>query len=116
MLIALRKKMRANESAMTSETPAPRIATGAISRDEPHPKFEPPTRMYPLPDLRGPGVAAGHAFHRVLAELLLVEGVDRVLGRDDLVGVDVVAELPSAPTHDFGQRHSCLSASPGFAG
>jgi hypothetical protein len=32
MLMALRKKMRANESAMTSEMPAPRIATGAIYR------------------------------------------------------------------------------------
>ena len=47
MLIALRKKMRAKESATTSEMPAPRIATGAISRDDPQPKLDPPTRMSP---------------------------------------------------------------------
>ena len=48
-LIELRKKMRANESATTTLTPAPRIATGAISRDEPQPKFDPPTMMSPCP-------------------------------------------------------------------
>src|SRR2546423_2148996 len=64
-----------------------------------------------LPDLGGPGVAAGHAFHGVLAELLLVEGIDRVLGRDDLVGVDVIAELPNATANDFGQCHGFGSAS-----
>jgi hypothetical protein len=47
MLMALRKKMRANESAITSEMPAPRIATGAISRDEPQPKLDPATMMSP---------------------------------------------------------------------
>ena len=47
MLIALRKKMRAYESAITSEMPAPRMAIGAISRDEPQPKLESATRVSP---------------------------------------------------------------------
>src|SRR5437879_5004140 len=58
-----------------------------------------------LPDLGGPGVAAGHAFHGVLAELLLVEGIDRVLGRDDLVGVDVITELPRSAAHNLRKSH-----------
>ena len=32
---------------MTSEMPAPRMATGAISRDEPQPKLEAATSMSP---------------------------------------------------------------------
>src|SRR5215469_8472520 len=32
---------------MTHEMPAPRMAMGAISREEPQPKFEPPTTMSP---------------------------------------------------------------------
>src|SRR6266508_4610855 len=64
----------------------------------------------PDPDVSGrdagrPRVATRYALHRVLAELLLVQGVDRVLGRDDLVGVDVVAELPGLAADDLGQRH-----------
>src|SRR5439155_130053 len=52
-----------------------------------------------------PGLATGNAFTRVLAELLLVERVDGVLGRDDLVGVDVVAELPGPSANNLGKSH-----------
>src|SRR2546426_2383646 len=69
-----------------------------------------------LPDLRGPGVAAGHALHCVFAELLLIEGIDRVLGRDDLVGVDVVAELPSAPRTTFGRVTVAFPRRPAWPG
>src|SRR6266850_1176906 len=54
-------------------------------------------------------VAAGHALHRVLAQLLFVQRVDGVLGRDDLVGVDVRAELPRPAADDLGKAHD-LSA------
>ena len=47
-LIALRKKIRANDAAMTHETPDPRIASGACSRDDPQPKFSPPTITSPF--------------------------------------------------------------------
>ncbi len=46
-LIAFRKKMRANDSATTYRTPAPFSASGACSRDEPQPKFRPPTITSP---------------------------------------------------------------------
>src|SRR5215813_13519444 len=52
-------------------------------------------------------VIAWHSFHRVLAQLLLVQGVDRVFGRDDLVRVDVVTELPGAPAK---QGRGCHTA------
>src|SRR5437762_2781926 len=65
----------------------------------------------PGADLLGPAIlVAGHAFHRVLAQLLLVQRVDRVLGRDDLVGVDVVAEGPGAAA-DHG-AHAYTSSLP----
>src|SRR5438105_6722569 len=64
-----------------------------------------------LCDPRRPRVAAGHPFHRVLAKLLLVEGVDRVLGRDDLVGVDVVGELPGSAAHDLRKSHGLAGKS-----
>src|SRR5438105_1471662 len=62
-------------------------------------------------DLLGPAIlVAGHAFHRVLAQLPLVQRVDRVLGRDDPVGVDVVAEGPGAAA-DHG-AHAYTSSLP----
>jgi hypothetical protein len=47
MFMALRKKMRANDSPMTHLTPEYFSASGACSRLEPQPKFFPPTRMTP---------------------------------------------------------------------
>src|SRR6266508_1730696 len=67
-------------------------------------------------DAGRPRVATRYALHRVLAELLLVQGVDRVLGRDDLVGVDVVAELPGFAANDLGQRHGLTCDSAGAVG
>src|SRR5215471_8795645 len=55
---------------------------------------------------RPAALVTGHALHRVLAELLLVQGVDRVLGRDDLVGVDVVAERPGPASEHGCRRHT----------
>ena len=46
-LIEFRKKIRANDCAMTTFTPAPMNASGACSREEPQPKFLPPTTMSP---------------------------------------------------------------------
>ena len=48
MFMALRKKMRANDSAMTHLTPEYFNANGACSRLEPQPKFLPPTNMTPF--------------------------------------------------------------------
>src|SRR6266536_6538308 len=56
--------------------------------------------------LRRPRLPAGDTFACVLAELLLVERIDGVFGRDDLVGVDVVSELPGAAAYHLGQRHA----------
>src|SRR5207247_1919539 len=58
----------------------------------------------PLRDLRGPRVPGRHSFHGVLAELFLVQRLNRVLGRDDLVGVDVVAEFPRTSADDLVER------------
>src|SRR5439155_25567320 len=55
-----------------------------------------------------PTLVVGHSLQRVLAQLFLVQRVDRVLGRDDLVRVDVVAELPGAAAHDLRERHEKL--------
>jgi hypothetical protein len=47
MLSALRRKMRANEAAMTAPMPNAWSPAGAVSRDEPQPKFRPPTMTSP---------------------------------------------------------------------
>src|SRR5207237_10586426 len=54
-------------------------------------------------DPLGPAFVAGHALARVLSQLLLVERVDGVLGRDDLVGVHVVPDVPR-PAVELGGR------------
>ena len=54
MLIAFRKKIRANDGAMTATTPASRIASAACSRDDPQPKFLPGDNHGP-PEPRGQG-------------------------------------------------------------
>src|SRR5437879_12564464 len=46
-LIALRKKIRANESARIADTPRDFSAIGAYSRLEPHPKLSPATIRSP---------------------------------------------------------------------
>ena len=43
----LEKKMREKDLAMTRRTPAPIIAVTACSRDEPQPRFQPPTTTPP---------------------------------------------------------------------
>ena len=47
IFIELRKKMRANVAAMTQLMPDALIAIGACSREEPQPKFLPPTMISP---------------------------------------------------------------------
>src|SRR5467141_435124 len=77
--------MRAKDSATTALVPAARSAIGACSRDE--------RRLVGRP--REPG-------ERVAAELSVLLGNGRheaqVLGGDDLVGVDVVAQHVDAAT------------------
>src|ERR1019366_9683516 len=73
----------------------------------------------PRRHLRRPALSAWQALHRVLAELLLIQRIDRVLGRDDLVGIDVGPELPGPAPDDRGEGHAIpagifFSTSPGW--
>src|SRR5262249_49553276 len=60
--------------------------------------------------LRPAAVIARHSLHRVLPQLPLVQRVDRVFRRDDLVGVDVVAELPGPSAKHRRRRHTATGA------
>src|SRR5207244_2192730 len=62
-LMQLRKKMRAKLFATTAPTPSFFSAATAYSRDEPQPKFSPPTRMSPgRTSFAKPGRASQNAY------------------------------------------------------
>ena len=75
---------------MTAEQPAACMTSGACSRLEPMPKFSPATMKSPLLDLL---VEAGtQVLHQVRRQVLHVQALELPLARDDVVGVDVLAE------------------------
>jgi hypothetical protein len=91
MLMALRKKMRANEGAMMHLACEPLMAIGACSRDEPQPKFCPPTMI--SPGLHVFGVFRLDLAKDVFGEFERGDGDVKPTG-DDFVGVHVFSESP----------------------
>src|SRR5262249_15901808 len=75
------------------------LARGAAS------EVGPADQYVALGHAAGPRLASRNTFHGVLAELLLVERVDGVLGRGDLASVAVGPELPSASPNHFRESH-----------
>ena len=88
-LMALRKKMRANDAAITAPAPANFSAAAACSRLEPQPKFFAATMNSPRPELRAN--LRVRQLEQVLGGLLAVGDVQIAAGIDE-IGIDVIAQ------------------------